>query len=146
MTSRIPALLAALITAGVASAQAPRNAPDSAAPTPVNQLQLAEQPMFSITTGTQSPNAQAANAIVQALAAEPSLKGAKITVQPEENGILLTGVTSTLAQLNRALQIAGQHANGGAVINAISTEETFVAPNPTGPTGNEQFEAPAAQG
>ena len=145
MKSRIPALIAALLAAGVVSAQT-KPAPAAAVPTPVSQLQLSEQPMFSITSGTQSPNAQVANAIVQALAAEPSLKGAKITVQPEENGILLTGVTSTLAQLNRALQIAGQHANGGPVINAISTEEVFVAPNPTGPTGNEQFQAPAAQG
>jgi hypothetical protein len=146
MNPRIPTLIAALLAAGVASAQAPKPAPDAAAPTPVSALKLSEQPMFSITTGTQSPNAQAANAIAQALAADTSLKGAKITVQPEQNGILLTGVTSTLAQMNRAVQIANQHAGGGPVVSAISTEEVFIAPNPTGPTGNEQFEAPAAQG
>ena len=114
-------------------------------PTPVSEIQLSQQPMFSITSGTQSPNAQVATANAQALAADPSLNGAKITVQPEQNGILLTGVTSTLAQMNRAVQIAGQQ-SGGPVINAISTEESFIAPNPSGPTGNEQFEGNAAQG
>jgi len=145
MKPRIPILALALLAAGLASAQ-PKTAPDAAPPTPVSQVQLSQQPMFSITSGTQSPNAQVATAIAQALAADASLNGSKITVQPEQDKILLTGVTETLEQANRAAQIASEQSGGQPVVSAISTAQSFIAPNPSGPTGNEQFEGHAAQG
>lgn len=91
-----------------------------------------DEPVASIATGARGPHVEAANAIVQALAADPQLKQSKVTVTPEENTILLTGVTPTLAQMGRISQIAAQHAGQGKVINGINTEEVFIEPNPTG--------------
>jgi len=92
------------------------------------QIQIAEQPFFSVATGSRGPNVETANAIAQALAADPQLKGAKITVSPEEHVVLLTGVTKSLAQVSRALQIATEHAGEGKVSNALASEETFIEP------------------
>ncbi len=142
MKLRIPLLSALLGAATFATAQTQSAPPAEPAPTVLSDsLTLADQPMFSTTSGSQSPNLPVAEAIVQALAADPSLKGSKVTVQPEENAILLTGVTPTVRQMDRVGRIASQHAGDARVINAINSEEVFIAPNPTGPVGTEQVNA-----
>ena len=148
MKTRIPVLITALLAAGAVSAQAPKPAPDAAPPTPVTELQLSDQPMVSVATGSRGPHVEIANAIAQAIAAEPSLRKSKITVAPEENKILLTGVTPTVLQMGRIAQIAAQHAGQLPVVNAINTEEVFVEPNPTGTinAGPMAAEAPATAG
>ena len=143
MKTRIPVLITALLAAGAVSAQAPKPAPDAAAPTPVIELQLADQPMVSVATGSRGPHVEIANAIAQAIAAEPSLRKSKITVAPEENKILLTGVTPTVQQMGRVSQIAAQHAGQLPVINGINTEEVFLEPNPTGAVSAEAMPAGA---
>ena len=131
MNSYIRQILAVAAAGAVTGALAQQAAaPDAAAPTPV--LPISEQPMFSIAAGAQGPNAEAAHAIVQALAAEKSLKGSKITVSPEEKRILLTGVAPTLEQAARAVQLATEHAGEGNVVNGLATEQVYVDPNPSG--------------
>ena len=105
-----------------------------AAETPVPEAiaNHVNEPIASLATGARGPNLDAANAIVQALAGDASLKQSKITVTPEEQGILLTGVTPKLAQLNRILKVASQQTPDGRVVNGIAVEEVFIAPNPTG--------------
>jgi Flp pilus assembly secretin CpaC len=82
--------------------------------------------VVSIATGARGPHVEAANSIIHAMSADPALQRSKITVTPEENGILLTGVVPTLVQAHRAMQIASQFAGDGNVRNAISVEEVFI--------------------
>ena len=93
---------------------------DPSAPAP------GELAIVSVATGARGPQVEAANSIVHAMSADPALQRSKITVTPEENGILLTGVVPTLMQANRAMQIASQFAGEGNVRNAISVEEVFI--------------------
>ena len=131
--------VAALTAATLAGAQLqPLPAPTSTAPGP-----KVDEPVASVATGARGPNLEAANAIVQALSADPQLKQSKVTVTPEENTILLTGVTPTLAQMGRISQIAEQHAGQGKVINGVNTEEVFIEPNPTGDVQAAQAEVAA---
>lgn len=118
------ALLAAG-AAGIAIAQAPA-APADASPPPANASRVAyvDEPVAS-TAGGASPHAAIANTIAQALNAEPSLKGSKLSVVAEENGVLLTGVTPTVVQMAKAVNIASQQA-GAPVAHSISTEEVFI--------------------
>ena len=62
-------------------------------------------------------------AIVEALNADPSLKGAKITVAAEKEAVLLTGVSMTKAQRKKAMEIASATAGEGNVVNAILATE-----------------------
>jgi hypothetical protein len=128
MKSRLTPLVAALLLAGAAPhaySQAASPAPaDVAAPT-----SYADSPVASV-----SKSDDLANAIAQALVADGSLKDSKITVQPEENGaILLTGVTPTNAQRQKALEIATSHAGAGKVSNALTSAELVITP-PVPPT------------
>ena len=119
------AAVAAAATA-IAFAQAPET---PAKPTGVEQpVQFAAAPIATLSTGAHGANAEVANAIVQALAADASLKGSKLTVVPEEHHVLVTGVTPTLRQLAEAVNIATQHAGEGNVVSAISTEQSFIEP------------------
>lgn len=86
------------------------------------------------TTFVQEPIASAskqedrADAIVQAMNADASLKGSKITVQPGDDGsILLTGATMSANQVKHAGDIATQQAGEGKVINTILPSEPPVA-------------------
>jgi hypothetical protein len=80
---------------------------------------------------TSRHDGAAADAIAQELNADASLKGAKITVQPTEEGIVLTGVASTYAQVKRAGEIARAHAPDTPPVNAILSEEVLMwAPPP----------------
>ena len=122
MKSRIRHIVVAL-AAGAAttlvSAQT-SNTADASAPSSANLA------IVSMATGARGPQLDAANSIVHAMSADPALQRSKITVTPEENGILLTGVVPTLVQAHRAMQIASQFAGDGNVRNAISVEEVFI--------------------
>lgn len=65
------------------------------------------------------PDAEMVNNIVATLNADPSLRGSKITVQPDNGGITLSGATETPEQAQHAMEIANQVAGEGKVINAI---------------------------
>lgn len=109
------AALAAATAAAWALAQAP--APATA---------YVDEPIASVAAGVQ-PN-ERANAVVQALNADASLKGSKLTVAPDGDDLVyLTGVTVTRDQMNRAMELAG--AGGGKVANAITSEELVIASN-----------------
>lgn len=117
MQPRIPHVVAALLLAtGTTFASA------QAQPQPI----YVAEPIASTSAGASGPNAELASRIAQALAADASLKNSKITVQPDENGILLTGVTPTLAQMGRAISVATQHAGEAIVGSAILTEEVWL--------------------
>ena len=119
MNRRITAAVAAILAAGaipLAFAQAGSEAKAA------NPLYVAE-PVAS-TSKSEGLDGQLASSIAASLAAESSLNGSKITVQPIEDGvILLTGVTPTKAQAKRALEIATEHAGEGTVATAIQAEE-----------------------
>ena len=124
MNKRIAQALAAIIAATalpLAFAQAP-------APEAKPQYAYVEEPVASASLA-QGPESERLNALVQALGAEASLKGSKITVAAEpEGGVLLTGVTISRAQQQKAIEIAKSQAGEGKVINAITMEELYVAP------------------
>ena len=71
-----------------------------------------------------APAAENLNAIVQALNADASLKDSKITVQPDGDNVLLTGVAQTREQAQRATEIATAAAGGGVVVNVIRSGKT----------------------
>lgn len=130
MTPKTRALLAALLAAGTATlalAQAPAPVPQSPG-TPLD----AGPAYVDAAIASTSRDDPVANAIAQALNAEASLKQSKITVQPDENGVvLLTGVAPKVAQALQAAKIASQHAGEGKVVNALATEEVVIdAPAP----------------
>ena len=68
--------------------------------------------------------------IAQALNADASLKGTKITVQTDGEAILLTGAANTTEQVKHATQIATAGANGAPVVNVIQADHTtYEMPN-----------------
>ena len=84
------------------------------------------EPVASIAAG--SPLSERANAIVEALNADTSLKGSKLTVAPDGDDLVyLTGVTVTREQMKRAMQIAG--GQEGKAANAITSEQMAVVGN-----------------
>ena len=83
---------------------------------------LVDEPIASV-----SRQDDVANAVAQALNADASLKHSKITVQPDDGKILLTGSSLTEMQRMRASQIASQHAGEGKVVNTISHDENVIA-------------------
>ena len=96
------------------------------------------EPTASLATGAQG-DTERLNAIVQALNAEASLKGSKLTIAPDGEALLVTGVTVTRDQMKRAVEIAASQAGEGKVVNAIQTEELVIVENPV------PSEAPAPQ-
>lgn len=89
------------------------------APSP--PMNFADEPIASAST-TQGADAQMLDGIVKALNADASLKDAKITVQPDEGNVLLTGRALTGAQKQRATQIAAAQAGERKVVNVIQTD------------------------
>jgi hypothetical protein len=63
------------------------------------------------------------NALVEALNADSSLKGCKLTVEPEDGKVTITGVTMTEAQKKRAVGIAEAKVGAGNVIDAIRNSD-----------------------
>ena len=113
MKSRIPNILAALLVASAAPFAHSQIAPPAG---------LVDEPVASV-----SRQDDVANAVASALNADASLKHSKITVQPDEGTILLTGSSLTEAQRMRATQIASQHAGEGKVINTIAHDENVIS-------------------
>ena len=73
----------------------------------------------------EGPGAETVNAIVQALNADASLKGSKITVQADGEVAILTGVAPTKELRDRASEIAS--AGGATIVNAMQAERTVYA-------------------
>lgn len=113
MKSRIPHVLAALLVAGAVPFAHSQITPPAG---------LVDEPIASV-----SRQDDVANAVAQALNADASLKHSKITVQPDDGKILLTGSSLTEMQRMRASQIASQHAGEGKVVNTISHDENVIA-------------------
>jgi BON domain len=113
--SRLSPLVAGILAAAIPLAFAQQ-------PTPVGEgPRFVQEPV-----ATTSRDDAVANAIAQELNADPSLKQSKITVQPVEEGIMLTGVTPSYAQMRRAGEIAKAHAGEGQVANVIQSEELLI--------------------
>jgi osmotically-inducible protein OsmY len=60
-----------------------------------------------------------AKSVVDEMNADPSLKGSKITVQPEDGKLTLSGVTMTMDQAKKAEAIAVAKVGVENVTNAI---------------------------
>lgn len=133
MKLRISQVVAALLASGtlsLASAQIaapPANQPEAKLPQP--PAGLVAEPVASASR-TEGPGTEITNPIVQDLVADASLRNSKITVQPDGEVVLLTGVTQTRAQMKRAVEIATAKAGEGKVVNAITTEEFVVVQQP----------------
>jgi len=122
MNTRTPHILAALLLAGAAP---------FAYSQPLPPAGLVDEPVASV-----SRSDAIADAIAQELNADASLKHSKITVQPDESGVFLSGSTVTDAQARRAIQIATAHAGQGKVSSGIlSSEIVLWAPPPQEPDG-----------
>jgi osmotically-inducible protein OsmY len=93
-------------------------------------VQYVQEPVASVSTNT-GPDGPLAEAIAQELNADASLKNSKVTVQPVEGGITLTGTTQTYEQMRRVVKVATAQAGAGRVVNAIASAEMVVpAPEP----------------
>lgn len=99
----------------------------NAAPEAAPQVQpaLVNEPIATALK-VEGPDAELAAQIVQALNQEASLKGSKITIQPDngENPVIwITGVTQTEQQAQRVSDIVGAASSGQkAVANLIQPE------------------------
>ena len=85
-------------------------------------LSGAQSPIAS-SSRAEGEGADVANAIVQALNADASLKDSKITVQPEKDYILLTGVAPSQQEMKKVTEIATAAAGGLQVVNVIQPEK-----------------------
>lgn len=138
MRSPTPLRITALLAASAASMAFSQANPTPQQPQPSRQEQQSQPPKRStqpsampfvqepVATATQAQgsDAQLGDSIVKALDADPSLKDSKITVQPEDGKVLLTGATLTRAQKQRAGEIAIAQAGQGKVVNIILDDET----------------------
>ena len=130
MKSTLPRLVAGLL----ATAAFPLAFAQTAAPAP----QYVKEP----TASSSVANAEGSvSAIVQQLNADASLAGSKITVAPDGETVVLTGVTPTYMQSVAASKIAASHAGEGKVVNALTTEEIILAAPP--PVANDSLAAAA---
>ena len=113
MKSHIPFSIAALAAAGMISAA---NA-QTAQPAPVAPA-FVDEPVASLTRSAAGD--ARLSEVAQALNADDSLKGSKITVQLEDSGAtLLTGAALTQEQAQRAAEIAAGPDGQAVVVNTI---------------------------
>ena len=117
--SRIPHVLAfTLLGLGAANAQGPVAPHDTNVP-------VIDEPAASALGGA-SKDQELANQLVQALNADASLKGSKITVQPENGdhqGIVwITGVAKDQEAFKRVSDIVAANAGGMGVANVVQVE------------------------
>ena len=121
--------------AAIAVAQQPAlTIPNTLAPTSETAPQASSeaqrtyvgQPVATVAAGMPAARVQAVDSLVAALNGDASLKGSKLTVVPEQDGILVTGVTPSLRQMAQIVNTATQHAGGTRVRHAISTEEVVI--------------------
>jgi hypothetical protein len=126
MKSLTPHLLAALLVGAAPLAHAQPAQPTSIEP-PQLPAGLVSEPVASV-----SRDDPVAGTIAQALNADAALKNSKITVQPDEGGvILLTGTTMSEAQKIHATRIARSHAGEDKVINTLAHDENVIwVPDP----------------
>lgn len=143
MKSRLPHALVAVFAAGAASfafAQAvpgPTQTPSAeptATPAATPAWTPSKPPVASTLTFVEEPVASASRidgaeadvvkSIMDALNADPAMKSSKITVQPDNGTITLTGSVQTREQVKRAGEIASQFAGEGKVINVILDGQT----------------------
>jgi hypothetical protein len=107
-------------------------------------LPYVNEPIASASASVAGPS-QTLEPIVQALNAEASLKGSKLTVAPDGETITLTGVTITRDQMKRAMEIVTSQAGEGKVANAIQTEELVVVSEPQAPAPMAEASEPASE-
>lgn len=117
--SRIPQALAVLFVGlGAANAQGPVAPHDTNVP-------IVDEPAASALGGA-SKDQQLAAQIVAALNADASLKGSKITVQPENGdhqGIVwITGVVKNQELFKRVSDTVASYADGMGVANVVQVE------------------------
>ena len=124
MTTRTHKLLIALASAGITAAFA--QAPAAGSTLPPN---LVAEPTASMSRA-DGPGADVGKQLTDAINADQSLKGSKITVQPEEGKITLSGVTERRDQAKRVGQMAAQAVGVENVTNAIRDSEATVEQNP----------------
>jgi len=109
---------AAVIACGAVSIAA---AQTSDAPSP--SLAYVDEPIASAMT-SDGPDADKVNAIVQALNADASLKHAKITVQTDNEVVLLTGAATTQEQVQHATDVARGSAANAKIVNVVQPDHT----------------------
>lgn len=144
MRIRTPLLAAAVmaaLAAPIAGAQTSQKSGDGYvyAPTTMgsrNPQPFVGEPVASAAAGAEA-DAQRLNPIVEAMNADASLKGSKLTLVPDPDTevLIVTGVTVTRDQMTRALEIAASGAGEGNVANAIQPEELVIATTPQAPEG-----------
>ena len=121
-------LAAALASMGIGAAFAQ----GAIAPHDTN-VPIIDEPTAS-TLGGAGKDQELANQLVQALNADASLKGSKITVQPEQGDpkgtVWITGVAKNQDAYNRVSQIAASNAGGMGVANIVQIEhvDKFLQP------------------
>ena len=86
-------------------------------------LTFVQEPTASASR-TDGAEAEMVKSILDALNAEPTLKNSKITVQPDNGTITLTGVVPSREGVKKAGEIAKQLAPGAIVVNAILDSQT----------------------
>ena len=133
--SRIPyAIAVALLGLGAANAQGPVAPHDTNVP-------VIDEPAAS-TLGGASKDQELANQLVQAINAEASLKGSKITVQPEngdnQGTVWITGVAKNQDAVQRVSDIVAANAGGMKVANVVQVEHQDKYLQPDQDLGSEK--------
>lgn len=114
MKSHIPYSIAALAAAGVISVATAQTGQADTSTAPA----FVDEPVASL-TASAAADARLTE-VAQALNADESLKGSKITVQLEDSGAtLLTGAALTQEQAQRAAEIAAGPDGQAVVVNTI---------------------------
>jgi hypothetical protein len=91
-------------------------------PHDVPQMTYVAEPTASASK-TEGADGELGKALVDEMNADASLKGSKITVQPEDGKITLSGVTVTQDQAKKAGQIAAAKVGVENVTNAIRNSD-----------------------
>jgi osmotically-inducible protein OsmY len=94
----------------------------SAAPSP--SVSYVDEPIASAMK-PDGPDADKVNAIVQALNADASLKNSKITVQTDNDVVLLTGAAATQEQVQHATDVARSSADNAKIVNVVQPDHTI---------------------
>jgi len=116
MKSRMQQVLAIVVAAAVARAAWAQLGHD------VPRMTYVPEPTASASK-TEGADGALGNALVEAMNADASLKGSKLTVQPENGKVTITGVTMTAAQKKEAVGIAEAKVGAGNVIDAIRNSD-----------------------
>lgn len=119
-------LAGALLAGAAAIAVAQQPTPSTPQASSETQPSYVGEPVATVASGVAGERARSAQAIAETLNSDASLKGSKLTVVPEDNGVLITGVTPSLRQMAQIVNTATQQAGGTRVSHAISTEEVVI--------------------